>query len=393
MRLPAEGPEPQRVPECSTTAAMTTETGVTAPGPAGMEDLHRAAATAIDVDSEDLLNRPTVAANGDSPSKRTRWDQAAPMPASSQSSAGISLAQLVAALGPLTEGVTQMKQRMTDLESQVAAKVDKTLDIVQILDQRQREQGAKIEQVQDSLRDYAAREKARDLTIQVVLKRIDMLEDSQLQHRAWKHTRFESEEGEGPRTPALVFDGWSLDLDEAEVLDKAKKAVADLALDIDLTEAFMPGKHRGFLIVPLMAKLGEDRAKLQRRAISSVEVVRKAALPAGGTNKAGKPSQLWLAICESPEQRRRTRQMSKSKRAVLEGADKISRSLAVRADYRSGSLWLDDRRIAGLGKPPAGLDAATSLYGWLDVAAVAEATGETKEQVESRWKDLVGTID
>ena len=85
--------------------------------------------------------------------------------------------QLVAALGPLTEGVTQMKQRMTDLESQVAAKVDKTLDIVQILDQRQREQGDKLERVQDTLRDSAERKKARDRTIQDVLKRIDMLEE------------------------------------------------------------------------------------------------------------------------------------------------------------------------------------------------------------------------
>ena len=125
----------------------------------------------------------------------------------------------------------------------------------------------------------------------------------------------------------------------------------------------MPGKHRGFLIVPLQSKIGEDRAKLQRRAISSVELVRKAALPTGGTNKGGKPSRLGLAISESPEQRRRTRQMSKSKRAVLEGADKKCRTLAVRADYKSGSLWLDDRKIAGLGRPPAGLEAATSLYG------------------------------
>ena len=85
--------------------------------------------------------------------------------------------------------------------------------------------------------------------------------------------------------------------------------------------------------------------------------------------------------------------MSKSKRAVLEGADKNSRSLVIRADYKSGSLWLDDRKVAGLGKPPDGLGAATSSYGWLDVAAIAGATGETKEKAETRWKDLVGTID
>ena len=254
----------------------------------GMEALRRAAATAIEVDGEDLLNRPTVAANIDSPSKRTRWDMQtvpAPAPAAAEGSAGISLAQLTAALAPLTEGVTQMRQRMTDLESQMAAKVDKTLDIVQILDQRQREQGDKIQKVQDSLRDYAAREQTRDLTIQDVLKRIDLLEDNQMQRRAWKPARFDGEEDGGPRTPALVFGGWSLDLDEAGVLDKAKKAVADLALDI--AEAFMPGKNRGFLIVPMTARLGEDRAKLQRTAISSVELVRKRRSPLEGQPRPG----------------------------------------------------------------------------------------------------------
>ena len=168
-----------------------------------MDDLRRAAATAIDVDSEDLLNRPHVAANMDSPSKRTKWDMpAGSVPATADSTAGITLAQLVAALGPLTEGVTQMKQRMTDLESQVAAKVDKTLDIVQILDQRQREQGDKLERVQDTLRDSAEREKARDRTIQDVLKRIDMLEEGQAQQRTWRQTRFETEDGGGLEGPS-----------------------------------------------------------------------------------------------------------------------------------------------------------------------------------------------
>ena len=140
--------------------------------------------------------------------------------------------------------------------------------------------------------------------------------------------------------------------------------MADLSLDIDLGKAFMPGKQKGFLIVPLQPRTGEDRAKLQRRAIASVQIIRKVALPTGGTDKSGRPAKLRLAISKSPEQRRRTRQMSKSKRAVLEGADKNARSLAVRADYKSGTLWLDARKIPRT-------SAATSAYGWLDVEAVS----------------------
>ena len=60
-------------------------------------------------------------ANASSPAKRTRWDEGAP-------AAGISLADLTAALAPLTGGVLDMKKRMTDMETQFAPKVDKTLD-------------------------------------------------------------------------------------------------------------------------------------------------------------------------------------------------------------------------------------------------------------------------
>ena len=164
-----------------------------------------------------------------------------------------------------------MKQRMTDLENQMACKVDKTLDLVQILDERQREQGARLAEVQQAVKEQSQRDKAREASIQSILQRIEQLEGEQASSRTWRTTLFEGENGVGPRAPALVLGGWKVELEEQEVKDEASRMVRELELDIDLAEAFMPGKQKGYLIVPLQAQAHEDRIGLQRRAIAAVE--------------------------------------------------------------------------------------------------------------------------
>ena len=85
--------------------------------------------------------------------------------------------------------------------------------------------------------------------------------------------------------------------------------------------------------------------------------------------------------------------MSKSKRTVLEGADKMGRTVVVKADYKAGRLWLEQHQIAGLGRSPSGLEAVESTYGWLDASKVAKATGESQADVERRWRELTATIN
>ena len=85
-----------------------------------------------------------------------------------------------------------------------------------------------------------------------------------------------------------------------------------------------------------LPRIGEERAKLQRRAIASVELVRKAARDSGAKDSKGGKAKIWLAVSESPEQRRRTKQLSKTKRAVLEISEKMGKAVTVRAEYRNG---------------------------------------------------------
>ena len=89
--------------------------------PTAAEAVRRAAATPLQVDVDDLENRPALSDNADSPTKRTRWDVQRPPPAGSSPSpvSGISLADLTAALAPLTAGVTEMRQRLTEVETPI----------------------------------------------------------------------------------------------------------------------------------------------------------------------------------------------------------------------------------------------------------------------------------
>ena len=138
-------------------------------------------------------------------------------------------------------------------------------------------------------------DKKQDLAIQDILRRVDQLEESSAKGAAWRQPLLEGEQGAGPRTPALVTGGWSVEMEENEVKAKAEKLIGDLNLDIDLGEAFMPCRQKGFLIVPLMPK-----------AIGAVESVRKAACPTGTVDSAGRPARVWMALSESPEQATRS---------------------------------------------------------------------------------------
>ena len=249
-----------------------------------------------------------------------------------------------------------------------------------------------IARIQCAVSESRSREQTMEASIRDILRRVDALEDGHSGGRTWQQHPFNGDQGGGVRTPAVIFGGWSEDLTEDEVLLKAKQVVQDIGLDIDLADAFMPGKNRGFLIVPMSPKDREDRLQLQRRTIQSVEMVRKAALPTGGMDRSGRPARLWLAISEPPEQRKRTRQLSKTKRCVLEVAEKRGVTLQLKADYRTGTLLLEQKKVAGSGSPPAGSQMVTSNHGWLDSRAVAEATGETRRVVEDAWLELVESI-
>ena len=118
------------------------------------EDLRKAAEMPIELDVEDLRNEPAKEGNGDSPTKRTRWDLQ-PLQAPGSSVVPITLeqltAQLAAAIAPVTGGMRELQNRITSMENEVTNKVGSALELIQTLDQRQKAMGQQLEEVKSKV--------------------------------------------------------------------------------------------------------------------------------------------------------------------------------------------------------------------------------------------------
>ena len=227
---------------------------------------------AIEIDA-DISNQPVGGGNEPSPAKRSRWDEG-------PTSAGVSLADLMAALAPLTMGMQTMQQglknmqsRMTAVEGHVTTKVSETLDMIRAVDVRHKAQSSQLKDIQTHIGESRTREKE-------ILQRVDLLEDGQAGARMWRQQAFDGEQGEGPTAPAVVLGGWDTELDEEEVIQKAHKLLKDLSLDLVTSRKHSCQGPRG----------GEDRTKLQRRTIQSVEIVRQAAYLSRAKDRKGQPA-------------------------------------------------------------------------------------------------------
>ena len=124
-------------------------------------------------------------------------------------------------------------------------------------------------------------------------------------------------EGDGERRRALIMGGWSEDNVAASTLESAKAMVAQLRLDIDLSEAFVPGIRRGYVIVPYSTRTGETESQCQERLRGAMARVRQANILTGDEGPQG-PRRLWLNFSTPPDRRKRAILAGKIKRAVLE---------------------------------------------------------------------------
>ena len=105
-------------------------------------------------------------------------------------------------------------------------------------------------------------------------------------------------EGEGERgEPSSWMGGWSEENMAASTLEAAKSMVAQLRLDIDFGEVFVPG-IRGVRDCPLCGQTGRDGVALARPAISRA---RQANVLMGDEKPQG-PRHLWLNFFNFPRQ-------------------------------------------------------------------------------------------
>ena len=240
-------------------------------------------------DIDDIDNQPRLNNNQDSPSKRTRWDvpnqimPAAPTPASSGTSITLEqlTAQLSAAMAPVTGGMADLKQRIVDMESEVTQKVGSTLELVRTLDQRQKAMGQQMDSMQDKIDDQINRGHAKEQQIRDVLRRLDALEaDRQAGHpAAWR--RLDQGSQDDDRGPAVIVGGWREDNDAEATKLAVQTFIKERQLPLPVDEVFVPGRQRGFAVVPLQIGGGDTTVAVTRKAIEAVEITRRLQVKSG----------------------------------------------------------------------------------------------------------------
>ena len=95
--------------------------------------------------------------------------------------------------------------------------------------------------------------------------------------------------------------------DADETLRLAKDFVETNALQVPNCESLVPGKQKGFVVVPLRCLPGELMQGLHERAIGAVEAARKVKMAPGHKCSFGADLVIWMAISEPQEIRRRSK--------------------------------------------------------------------------------------
>ena len=87
--------------------------------------------------------------------------------------------------------------------------------------------------------------------------------------------------------PALVMGGWAPDTPASEVLQKANEMARDLQLQLNVTDAFVPGT---FVFIPLAPQDGESEEAMRQRAQTCIRRVNGANISWGRNQMAIQPS-------------------------------------------------------------------------------------------------------
>ena len=241
---------------------------------------------------------------GSSPPKRTRQAESSPggMTDTTNLEENVTMEAIARTLqmqlqqerqvltGEIHRAMAQINTRVDDVEKALGDKISDAVGMLQELAVTQRQQGDKLETVATETQTLANR-------IVDLEARLQALETGG--GGGAGHATNLLEDDAGNRKLALIIGGWDPDQPGDETLGKAQDVIRELQLDIDATEAFVPGKRRGYAILPFTARRGESNDDARRRAMKAVQRVRAANVILG-RREDGQHSRLWLAISQSP---------------------------------------------------------------------------------------------
>ena len=329
---------------------------------------------------------------GGSPPKRTR--QAESSPGGQSDSTGLEENVTMEAIartlqhqlqqerqvltGEIQRAMSQVNSRVDDIEKVLGDKLGDAVGMLQDLAGVQKKQGEKLETVAAETQTLANRIVDLESRLQ------------QLEAGGGGGPRGANllEDDAGNRKPALIIGGWDPDQPGDETLTKAQDVIRELQLDIDAEEAFVPGRRRGYAIIPFNARRGETQDEARRRAMRAVQRVRGANVILGRRGD-GSHSRLWLAISQSPAKRKRAQLAAKTKRLILELGGTANR---LEVEYSTGTAWYNGGKICSGTAPKPGDDATEAGAGWIDLAKIARNLGMSEDHVKAAWLPLATAL-
>ncbi|CAE7253430.1 unnamed protein product [Symbiodinium sp. CCMP2592] len=274
--------------------------------------------------------------------------------------------------GEIQGAVSGVTERVTALERGLQAHNDRTFQAVETLSSAQAQQSFRLEELATDAKEMSGR--------------LSFLEGTVKNLQSSGSTPSTADSG---RIPALVMGGWSPDTLASEVIQKANEMARDLQLQLSLSDAFVPGVRRGFVLIPITPNSGESDEAMKQRVQACIRRVNTANVTLG-RKPDGNPAKLWLSISQPPERRRRAALAGKVKRLIIEagGLPSLHR---IEPEWATGTVWFKDVKVSS-GSSVAPQGATTAGCGWIDLPTIATQLGIQLNALEKTWEPLLAAL-
>ena len=284
--------------------------------------------------------------------------------------------------GEMTEALQQERQNLkAELQDALTSVSARVTSLEQGMEDRHRE-------VRGAIAEIKADQDSAGDQIQTVTQQYARLET----HMNMLEKKLRDLEHRGPeedKRTAVLLGGWSPDTPAAQVKELAQQMANTLKLDVDMAPAFAPGLHRGFVIVPVAKRGGEDELGLRQRIQQALARVNQANIELGRRPDAG-IARLWMRLSQPPAKRKRAMLAGKFKRLLLEqGAERSE----VETEFGTGTVWHRGHKVCAATTAPTTGDTTQALTGWIDLAGISSALGRNTDNLTMAWQSLVEGIN
>ncbi|CAE7704187.1 YCF1 [Symbiodinium sp. CCMP2456] len=166
--------------------------------------------------------------------------------------------------GEIQGAVTGLSDRVAAVERNLQQHNDRTFQAVETLSTNQADQALRIADIANDTKTMAGR--------------ISFLETTVKSIQASGSTPSTADTG---RVPALIMGGWPPETQASEVLQKANEMARDLQLQLNMSDAFVPGVRRGFVLIPTTPQDGENDEAMRQRMQTCIRRVAAANVTLG----------------------------------------------------------------------------------------------------------------